>query len=307
MDPATWFDDLPVLGRQSPSQAAARLKEMGETDAAAVLELGPTRGPAFGMLGWWPFQDKPWQHTAHAFGYLAPAASMGEPLALVAAGMIPKERMLEKGARLKITLDRLRVAAYPGGGTHRILFDFYAQNQVPGTVEHLHFNITCRVREGEQAAVLGYPIFVGLNVGAEGMAFKCFTVNVKNDEDEALLGFLDSDVFKGGLKLAQTMQPAIAPLSGMALALTRTLAGRHQNVPVQEFYLGLDFSDIPTRARLAEGSYVAVQISETMETVWNWQDWVYQPGSGQVVKKENERELIPYNYLVFGVSQYAGD
>ena len=266
------------------------------------------RGPGtFGMRGWWPFQDKPWQHTAHAFGYLAPAVAPGGPLGLVAAGMIPKERELEKGARLKITLDRLRVAAYPGGGTHRILFDFYAQNQVPGTVEHLHFNITCRVREGEQAAVLGYPIFVGLNVGAEGVAFKCFTVNVKNDEDEALLGFLDSDVFKGGLKLAQTLQPAIAPLSGMAMALTRTLAGRHQNVPVQEFYLGLDFSDIPTRARLAEGSYVAVQIPETMETVWNWQDWVYQPGSGQVVKKENERELIPYNYLVFGVSRYAGD
>jgi hypothetical protein len=139
------------------------------------------------------------------------------------------------------------------------------------------------------------------------VAFKCFTVNVKNDEDEAFLGFLDSDVFKGGLKLAQTLQPAIAPLSGMAQAVARTLAGRRRNVPVQEFYLGLDFSDIPTRARLAEGAYLAVQIPETMETVWNWEDWVYHPGSGQVVNKANPRELIPYNYLVFSVSRYAGD
>jgi len=34
--------------------------------------------------------------------------------------------------------------------------------------------------------------------------------------------------------------------------------------------MGLDFSHIATRARLAEGSYLAVQIPETIQTVWNW-------------------------------------
>jgi hypothetical protein len=211
-----------------------------------------------------------------------------------------------KNARIRITLNCLRVAKYPGSGMHNVLFDFYAQNQIPGNVEHLHFNATFRVQEGERAAILGYPIFVGLNVGTAGVAFKCFTVNVKNDDDEAFLGFLESDVFKAGLHLASTMQPAIAPLSGLAVGLTKTIASRHRNVPVQDFYLGLDFGDVPLQARLAEGSYLAVQIPESFQTIWDWSEWVYNPSSGQVVHKADPTQLIPYNYLVFGVSRYDG-
>jgi hypothetical protein len=39
----------------------------------------------------------------------------------------------------------------------------------------------------------------------------------------------------------------------MALGLTKALASRHDNVPVQDFYLGLDTSGTPMGARLAEG------------------------------------------------------
>jgi hypothetical protein len=306
MNASTWFDDLPVLGKLPADQAAAKLREAGENDAAAALEAGQeTPARTFGGPKWWPFQDRPWQHTAHAFGYLAPASVGGAPLAIQHAGNIAADPVL-KNSRIKITLDRLRVAAYPGGGMHRVLFDFYAQNQVLGEVEHLHFNATYRVREGEQAAILGYPIFVGLNVGSEGVAFKCFTVNVRNDQDEALLGFLDSDVFKAGLKLASTVQPAIAPFSQMALGLTKSVATHNRNVPVQDFYLGLDFSPIPMRARLAEGSYLAVQIPEALQTVWDWNEWVFNPANGQVVNKAEPGQLIPYNYLVFSVSRQDG-
>jgi hypothetical protein len=225
-------------------------------------------------------------------------------LPILHAGNIRPQEDLKK-SRIKITLDSLRVAAYPGTGVHHVLFDFYAQNQIAGkNVEHLHFNASYRAREGERAAILGYPIFLGLNVGGEGVMFKCYTVNVKNESDEALLNFLDSDVFKAGLKLAKTAQPAIAPLSQMALGLTRTLASRNKNVPVQDFYLGLDFSAVPTRARLSEGSYIAVQIPEALQTIWDWQDWVYNPGNGQIVNKADTAKLIPHNYLVFSVSRY---
>jgi hypothetical protein len=43
-----------------------------------------------------------------------------------------------------------------GAGTYRVIFDFYAQNQVLGDVEQLHFDATYRAREGEQAAILGF-------------------------------------------------------------------------------------------------------------------------------------------------------
>jgi hypothetical protein len=309
MSPYAWFDDLPVLGQLPPALAAAKLREAGEDDAAARLEEVSrvrTADQAFagGRPGWWPFQDRPWQHTAHAFGYLAPAAPGTKTRPIQYAGNIKADLALQN-ARVTITLDRLRVADHPGRGDHRVLFDFAAQNQVVGGVEHLHFNATYRVREGQQAGLTGYPIFVGLNVGMQGVAFKCFTVNVQNDDDETLLGAMDSDVFQAGLKLATTMQPAIAPLSGMAVALTRSIATRTRNVPVQDFYLGLDFSSVATRARLATGSYLAVQIPEAQERVWDWGDWVYHPASGQVVSKDDPAQLIPYNYVVLGVSRYT--
>jgi hypothetical protein len=310
MDLTNPFEDFPVIGNRSPREAARILRDLGDEETAQALastEGGPQRGPAtYGGSGWWPFQDKPWQHTAHAFGYLASAPLGDEMLPIRHAGNIEADPTL-KNSRVKISLDCLRVAAYPGKGVHHVLFDFYAQNQVSGkNVEHLHFNATYRAMEGERAAIIGFPIFIGLNVGSEGVAFKCFTVNVKNEQDEALLDFLNSDVFKAGLKLAKTAQPAIAPLSGMAAGLTKSLACRNKNVPVQDFYMGLDFTTIPGHAKLAEGSYIAVQIPEMMETMWDWADWVYHPGTGQIVNTDDKRTLIPYNYLVFSVSRYEG-
>jgi hypothetical protein len=76
-------------------------------------------------------------------------------------------------------------------------------------------------------------------------------------------------------------------------------------VPVQEFYLGLDFGSTATGARLAEGSYLAVQIPEALQTVWDWDEWVYQPARGQVVHRDDPARTIPYNYLVFSVSRFA--
>lgn len=299
-----WFDDLPVLARMSPEAAADKLREVGEDDGVpGPGETDEDDAVSFGLFhGYWPARERPWQHSAHAFGYIAPGPAGGTTLPIRHAGAVPPDVSL-RGARVKITLDRLRVAAYPGGGTHRILFDFAAQNQAAEGVEHLHFNAAYRVREGEHAAVLGDPIFVGLRVGPEGLAFRCYTVNVKNDQDEALLGFLDGDVFKAGLRLASGFQPALAPLSATAVGLTRAIAGRHRNVPVQDFSLGLDFSAVSTRARLSEGSYLAVQVPEADHAAWDWGRWAYRPDSGHVIDAGDPSRLLPYNYLVFGISR----
>ncbi len=311
MNASSWFDEVPVLGAMPSEQVAAKVRELGddETAEAVLPNRGLETGAVFGArksLGWLFSSPKAWEHTAHAFGYIDKAKSGETALPIQPAGSIAADDSL-KNSRVKITLDHLRVADYPGKGMHRVLFDFYAQNQVPGTVEHLHFNATYRVQEGQHAAVIGYPIFVGLNVGSEGVAFKCFTVNVKNDADEAFLGFLDSDTFKGGLKLATTVQPAIGLFSETALGMTKAIAKRNRNVAVQDFYMGLDFSSIGTRARLAEGSYLAVQIPESVQTVWRWDEWIYDRSSGRVVNKEDNTQLIPHNYVVFSISRYEGD
>jgi hypothetical protein len=301
-----WFDDVPVIGRMSPVQAARKLRELGEHNIPEEPPPDEDDEKTSGLGSWrtW-WETKLWKHTGHAFGYIAPSAG-DQAVPIRHAGSIKADHSL-KGARLKITLDRLRIAEYPGGGTHRVLFDFYAQTQIAGNLEHLHFNATFRGREGEHAALVGYPLFVGLEAGPEGVAFKCFTVNVKNDQDESLLGFLDSDVFKAGLRLVTTAQPALAPLSVMASGLARGLAGRNRNVPVQDFYMGLDFSNISTRARLAEGSYLAVQIPEADQTSWDWGLWRYNPTSGAVVSANEPKQALRYNYVVFGVSKMDGD
>jgi hypothetical protein len=306
MAPSDWFDDIPVIGAMPARAAAAKLSEIGEDeDADAVLESLDAAPAALGVAGAWSLlKPKPWQYTAHAFGYLAPASPGGDLLPVQHAGNMDADASLQ-GAPLKVTLDQLRVADYPGGGEHQVLFDFYAQNQTDSGVEPLHFTATFRALEGQRVAVIGYPIFVGLKAGGEGVSLKCFTVNVKNRDDEAFLGFLESDVFKQGLKLVETAQPAVALFSQTALGMTKAIAQRNRNVPVQDFYMGLDFSAIATRARLREGSYLAVQIPESSLVVWDWSQWAYNPPNGQVVNKADPTMLIPYNYLVIGVSRAA--
>src|SRR6266571_1709470 len=283
----TWFDD-PVLGKLPPGEAAAKLREVGENEAADMLEEAQHETArtfevkGLDRKGWWPFRDKPWQHTAHTFGYLAPLASApgSDPLPIHHIENISADPNL-RGARIQITLNRLRVAAYPGGGTHR-------------------------VQQGEHAGISGYPIFTGLNAGHEGMTLKCRTINVSNDEDEAFLSFLESDVFKAGLQLVTTAQPVIAPFSEMALGIAKTIAAHHRNVSVQDFDLGLNFGSIPLSGRLAEGAYLAVQIPESFQSIWDWDEWVYLPARGAVVSRDDHQALIPYNYLVFGISRYEG-
>ena len=70
--------------------------------------------------------------------------------------------------------------------------------------------------------------------------------------------------------------------------------------------MGLDFSNDPTGARLAEGSYLAVQIPQSEQLIWDWDEWQFDRSSGLVVNKENPSQLIPYNYIIFGVTKYEG-
>jgi hypothetical protein len=298
----SWFDDIPVLGTLPTEDVIARLREVGEEETADALEdieHQDNSSTVFGLRDSW-FAIPPYLHTAHIFGYLAPDNSNADVLPILPVGRIRPDHTL-KGTRLKITLDRLYAANYPGKGTHQILVHFFAQNQAQDSTEDLHFNATYRVHENAHAAILGYPIFVGLGIGQEGLRLKCRTINVKNDLDEGFLTLLESKVFQSGLKLATTAQPAIAPLSELAFGMARMVAERNRNVSVQDFDLGLDFSSNPVRPQLAEGAYIAVQ---TPDTFWDWHEWVYHIDSQQIRSLIDKKQPFPYNYIVFSISRY---
>lgn len=257
--------------------------------------------PAKGRRAPWQREQKLWLHTSHAFGYI-PALPGRAELPIRPLSNIRPDFKLKRG-RVNITLDRLRVRSYPGNGIHRILLHFYAQNQTEQT-EDLHYNTVYRIREGEEAALRGYPLFIGLSVGLVGLRLRVRTINVSNDQDEALLTCLESDAVKAGLHLAATAQPAIAPFSQIAFNLAKVIGERHRNVAVQDFDLGLDFGTSALGARLAVGSYLAVQMPQDHLTQWNWQDWFYHAGSGLVLLRGDNRRALPYNYLVFSINDH---
>jgi hypothetical protein len=316
------FPEFQTLGEMPVRDAVVILRDMGDRAVADEIEEyvaspdnSSTPEDPIGMLGapvkdrsfWDWFLDRPpayqevWRYTQHTYGHIAAGQSEEDELIPIQhAGTIAADESL-RGQPIKVTLDRLRAADYPGSGIHRVMVDFYAEHQATEVTEKLHFTQTYRVLEEQDAGVIGFPIFIGLGVGNEGVSFKVFTVNVKNDDDEAVLNFLDSDVFNSGLKLIKTANPAIAPLTGLASGLVKLVAGRNKNVAVQDFYMGLDFTKVRTGARLAEGSYIAVQIPEGV--AWDWSDWRYDTSSGVVVSVSDRAKAIPLNYLIFGVSR----
>jgi len=74
---------------------------------------------------------------------------------------------------------------------------------------------------------------------------------------------------------------------------------------VRDVAMGLDFSAVAGRARLAEGAYIAAQIRDSLYSVWDWQDWVYDPSNGSIVARDDRSAPLPYNYFVFGISRMS--
>jgi hypothetical protein len=76
-------------------------------------------------------------------------------------------------------------------------------------------------------------------------------------------------------------------------------------VPVQDVYLGLDFSDSATGARLRLGSYIVVQIPDD-EAKFTWRDWALDTESRAIVRRTSPEQVLPYNYFIFAITQYEG-
>lgn len=296
-------DEFVPLGLQSQAAITSKLQE---------LEEGATKSVSFGLES----AGRPWLNTQHQYGYIAPFVPGERRYHLIkAAGNISADGAL-RGQRINIRLDHLRVYKYPTSlfnldNIHKILFTFEARNQVEnGKEEMVAFNQLYTARAGQDAAVSGQPVFIGLTVGVNGVGFACRTVNVANSTDEQLIAIFNSDAVTTGLNLLTTAQPALMPLTALARGMCVSLASHNRNVPVQEVKLGLDFETGATGARLAIGSYVIVQTARNDEITWS--EWMYDADTGTVMcdpqnLAQGERPYpLPYNAFVFRVSPYVG-
>jgi hypothetical protein len=292
------------LGLQSPEAIQAKLEEIGDVDRAVSYSLESA------------VRTRPWLNTQHQYGFIAPFTP-GEKRyhPIKSASNMDGSRVLI-GQRINVRLDYLRVYQYPkpllgpAHNVHTILFTFEARNQLKDNSEEpVAFNQLYKARTGQDAAVAGQPVFIGLTVGPNGVGFSCKTVNVSNSTDEDLVNVFESDAVTAGLNLLTTAQPALTPLASMARGLCVSLASHSRNVAVQEVKLGLDFDAGQTGARLAIGSYVVAQTAQPNEIAWS--EWAYDADTGTVVRHpdhlaEGERPYpLPNNAFVFRVSRYA--
>ncbi|WP_454880922.1 leucine-rich repeat domain-containing protein [Sphingobacterium detergens] len=237
-----------------------------------------------------------WKSSSHAFGFI----ELGGEEIKSAVNIEPDLSLINK--TLKITHDLLYVHDYPGSGRHQVLFDFEGRNQLAsGDGQEIHFNQTSEVQEGQFSSVLSVPIFIGINVGKEGLAFKVSTTNVKNENDENIMAMLNSKEIQGGLKLVNTLNPIVPIVTSFADGISKQILSRNRNKRIQQFSLGLNLSEGSSQAKLRCGTYIAVQVIDLPG--WNWNDWIYNKSNGVMVSKSDRTKTIPFNYIVFTITE----
>lgn len=286
------FDEQLSLGYQSDEDIAAFLEHLGDDEGAKQFRDAVTRGQ--GMSDWF---SPAWKQTSHVYGFIEAGDAASGPVAIQAASSIQADSTLI-GKPIKVTLDTFQVHKYPGSGPHEVLFDFQGRNQAGDESQDLQFASVLKASDGARAAVNGMPVFTGLTVPPDGLAFKASTVLIANGGDQAIIDVLQSTVFKNGLKLLGTVQPALPQLVALAGGVTQNLIKREFNKQVQGFDLGLDFSSSRTSARLRRGSYVVVQVPG--ESSWRWDDWMFDTDRQALVDASGK--IAPHNVIIFAVS-----
>lgn len=290
------FNPRDSLAFKSDRTIAEYLRLIG--DDAAAMRFSDTGVAGQGFKRLLGGQDQ-YAYSGILMGFI-PLASKGRVLQIQNAFELDPDTSL-RGDRIKITLDKFYVANFPGTGTHSILCEFTGKNQLAEAAEEMRFAISTTANDGSSAAVSGAPIFLGVSVGQDGIAFEGRTVNVGSSDDTLLMDALGSDAFRNGLALLTSTQPALKPFVGLAGSVVKAIACRNKNRQIYAFKLGLDFAGGATSARLREGSYIVVQADDG---IFDWSLHSWNSDSRSVVETATGK-AIDFNYMVFGVSRFS--
>lgn len=298
-----YFSPAHSLGSADNTTIADYLQHIGSRKKAEELLQGGASGNWFGSNS-----NKPWQATGMVVGYIPPRQT-GNQVPVTSAAAMTGDRALIS-TRIKISLDRFFVKEYPGSGTHKILCEFAGKNQVISSpragkkskdAEEMRFAFNTQANDNEPASVSGHPIFLGVVVGSDGLSFEGRTVNVGSKMNDAVQKMLGSPIFKNGLSLMTSAQPALKPFVGLAGSVVEAVAKSKDNYQVHNFNLGLDFSENITSAKLRHGSYVIIQ---TNQTDWNWTNTHWSPDALCLIDNQTGKS-VEANYLILGVSPFS--
>ena len=283
------FDDSTSLGALQPRAIAEFLNSVGDPDGtSAILPSGVGQGIA-------PWGHRPDLMTGVRIGFVPASASSDQQI--IAGSAVTCDKTLI-GNRIKVTLDLFYVERYPGAGEHTIVCEFSGRNQSQGMSEEVRFALSVTARDRNGAGISGAPVFVGLEVGPDGILLEGRTVSVRNSGDDWLIDALGSNTFKNGLALVETVQPVLKPFIKLAAEAVNSAAKRQRNKQVSGFNIGLDFSDTPTTAKIALGSYIVVQGDGHS---WSWGDLSLDRESNLVIVRAAGTPL-KLNYMILGIS-----
>ncbi|HHJ11033.1 MAG TPA: hypothetical protein ENK25_09135 [Bacteroidetes bacterium] len=246
-----------------------------------------------------------WRGTEHTFGYIRPGEKKGLHPILYAGSIEPDISL--KNARVDILLAGIYTMNYPGWGRHNILLQFYTQHgtDAKGKPVKVQFQQKYVSKENEGAGVLGNFIFTGLKVPPSGLDFEVNVINLSNEEDEAALTVLDSEVIRKGLDLAHTALSGLETISRLGEGIVKLVLTRNRNKIVQSFHLGLNLTHVQgPLARLREGTFLAIQCRRDQ---LDWSDWVYDAHKGLVVLQQDTSVRLPYNHILFTVIKHKED
>ena len=167
----------------------------------------------------------------------------------------------------------------------------------------MNFNATYRIREGEHAAVLNYPIFVGVAPAGNGPGDSLLH-RQREERQRREFPTLGIRHLQNRTAAGRHRPPGFSAASSLAVGMTKAIAVRHRDVAVKTFIsalisVGLQRSS--TRHRVVP----RVQMPAAFLRSWRWADWSYNANSGQILNAKGE--LLPLNYFMIGVSRsHAG-
>lgn len=290
------FDRNESIGARHASEIADYLEAIGDDEAANRFRLMGGRSQAISV----PYlTNDQWANSGASIGFIPAGPHRDDMVEICNATAMEPDHSLAHTS-LKISLDRFYVHNYPGIGKHEILCEFTGKNQASEKTEEMRFALKTEAQDQSAAPLIGLPVFVGVNVGRDGLSLEGRTVSIRSEGSEALLDALDNSAFKAGLSLLSTAQPALVPFVQLAKGAVRTIANQGSNRVVFTFGLGLDFAQTATSAKLRLGSYVVVQ---TNEVDWDWSSFGYIRTSGAIVPKTDRSKPIRLNYMIIGVTR----
>ncbi len=295
MTPSTsLFGSVKQVSDLPEDRLIEQLKILNEDEVRTQLRGGAPRvatdtfGPGSGLVEWIVY---PFRNVTHLVGFFDGAG----PLRSASEAPDP----LQPGVSVRMLLDRLHVHRYPGFGPHSILFEatlVWDTGEKDGAKAHFARQLT--VGRGA-AAIGGWPLFSEMTVPERGITLAFQTINLSSRLDKALAEALGSKEFDQGLKLVTGSLPAVAQVSSLVRGLIEWSASRSDNCAVQQVDIGLDARKPGAPgARLAEGSYVFLQVPQTMADVWYFDEWEWNSDKNAIVNRDNGDPLAANHFIV---------